>query len=244
LVIVGLLLFIWNISPVRELKNLPDTWKFSDSLVTNVTLLGGTLTGVVGSSDVVKAFLGKDADTSIALATVGAAVAAAMIGLGAVVLQTTRKNRHFTVGGLMLAAAVTLSGAYGELYVVWQNGKELTLGGWQGRLDAPVAVFALLLLAYAVVNLKETLEQGLVAAKPSPLNLSADAIAATVIASKLVGGTQPADLADEIREALKSEVDRETAELGSAETEAKPNARVPALGITPKASPARKSALI
>jgi hypothetical protein len=144
----------------------------------------------------------------------------------------------------MLAAAVTLSGAYGELYIVWQNGKELTLGGWQGRLDAPVAVLALLLLAYAVVNLKETLEQGLVAAKPSPLNLSADAIAATVIASKLVGGTQPADLADEIREALKSEVDRETAELGPAETEAKPNARVPALGITPKASPARKSALI
>jgi hypothetical protein len=243
-VLIIVLAVIWNISPLMELVNLPDTWKFSDSLVTNVTLLGGALAGVVGSSGVVKAFLGKDADASIALATVGAAVAAAIIGLGAVVLQTFRKNGHFTAGGLLGAAAIVLGGAYGELYVVWQNAKELALGGWEHRLGWAALGVAVLLLGYAYASLKETLEQGLVPAKPAPMELSADAIAATVIASKLFGNTTPADFAKEIREAFNAEAKRHRDELAEAEQKAKPTARLAKFGITPKAVISGKSALL
>ncbi|MDA0179457.1 hypothetical protein OJ997_04050 [Solirubrobacter phytolaccae] len=171
-------LYCWRV-PWVQLAGLPDTWKFGDSLVTNVTLLGGTLTAVVGSADVVKAFLGPDADKSIALITVGAAVSAAIIALGAVVLFTFRWNGNFTLFGLLAAAAVTLAGAGGELAIITRSARELTLGGWEGRIETIAYALAVLLVLYSLRSLKEAIDQGLTEA--APVKLSGEIVAAAVI---------------------------------------------------------------
>src|SRR5579884_2820974 len=66
-----ILLVVFGCAPWRELKGLEKTWSFSESWVSNITIVGGLVTGVFGSSSVVKA-LGSGADSAVALATVGA----------------------------------------------------------------------------------------------------------------------------------------------------------------------------
>ncbi|RKQ90979.1 hypothetical protein C8N24_0795 [Solirubrobacter pauli] len=200
--VIALGVYCWR-APWVQLKGLPDTWKFGDSLVTNVTLLGGTLTAVVGSADVVKAFLGPDADGSVALITVGAAVAAAIIALGAVVLFTFRWGGNFTLFGLLLAAAVTLAGAGGELWIISHSASELTLGGWEGRIEPITWVLAGLLVAYAVRSLRETIDQGLTEAPPA--KLSAEIVAAAVLTAHV--SDKPAD-ARQLLAAIRSVRDR------------------------------------
>ena len=147
----------------EPLVGLDDAWKFSDSWVTNVTILGGILTTIFGSSEVVKALLGEDVDRSIALLTVGSVLAAALVAAGPIVLfATTTKppKSEFTVFGLLVASAIVLAGAYGELWIAYQVASDLDLGGfgdwiWIGALAA-----GLLLLLYAFRALRANLEKG------------------------------------------------------------------------------------
>jgi hypothetical protein len=125
-------------------------------------VVAGLLTGIFGSTDVVAAFVGPEADSATALATVGAAVAAAFIAAGPILLLAT-KNREddaFTVGGLLGASVLTLSGAVGALWVVYASGHKLDLGGWEDRLWIPLVLAAALLALYAVRTLIDTLHQG------------------------------------------------------------------------------------
>jgi hypothetical protein len=148
---------------VKPLEYLDATWSFSDSWVTNITAAGGLLTGIFGSTDVVTALLGEDAKSSVALATVGAAIALALIAMGPLVLGATksRDNKFNTVGGLLAASAVTLMGAFGELWVLLRSGEELSLGGWEHRIVIVAILAALLLLAYSVRSVIATIDEGL-----------------------------------------------------------------------------------
>jgi hypothetical protein len=144
------------------LKYLDATWSFQDSWVANVTAVAALLTGIFGSTDVVTAFLGNEVDSATALATVGAAVAAAFIAAGPILLLAT-KNRAddaFTAGGLLGASVFTLAGAVGELAVVYTSGHELDLGGWEDWLWIPLVVASLLLALYAVRTTMATLRLG------------------------------------------------------------------------------------
>jgi hypothetical protein len=160
------------VQPTAALANLPATWKFGDSWATNITLLAGVLTSVVGASGVVKAILGEDADQAIALATVGAAVAGVVIGLGAVVLQVfkvvnvEKGTDAFTRRGLVAAGGVTLAGAYGQLWVTYRTGSKLTLGGVEGWLWLPLGAAGILLAVYACRNIRATIRVG--ATPPEP----------------------------------------------------------------------------
>ena len=150
------------------LKYLKETWSFKDSWVSNVTAAGALLTGIFGSSDVVTAFLGKDGKSSVALATVGAAVALAFIAAGPLVLfaMKSREGDFFTVRGLLLASAVTMAGAYGQLWVVYQTGKVLDLDGWENWVGPMALAAAVLLVFYASSSVRATLTQGLVIPQP------------------------------------------------------------------------------
>ena len=108
--------------PSTELQYLDAGWSFKDSWVTNVTDAGGVLTGIFGSSDTVTAILGEDAESAVALATVGAAVAIAFVSAGPIVLTATKKKGKLLVWGFLAAAAVTLTGAGGELWIVYRSG--------------------------------------------------------------------------------------------------------------------------
>jgi hypothetical protein len=204
LIVLWLLLLVhWDQGPGAALTYLPTTWSFSDSWVSNITVLGGVFTGIVGTSDVVKAWTGAEAGQSIALATVGAGVAAGFIGLGAIVLQSTRTGDAFTAGGLITAAAVTLAGAYGELYVVWQSGERLELGGWEHRLKYAVVAVMVLLAIYAVRTMRATLDTGTTKPKPTHLKISPDGVAAAVIAAAVGDSLNADQLIAEINRRLR-----------------------------------------
>lgn len=146
-------------SPYGQLPYLDQTWSFSDSWVSNITVIGGLFTGIFGSSDVVKA-LGTDADSAVALATVGAAIAAALIAASGILVVASKWKNEITAGGLLVSCSLTVAGAAGELYTVFDGGRFLNLGGWQNRLAYPLAVSLLLLGVYAVRSMINILNQG------------------------------------------------------------------------------------
>jgi hypothetical protein len=174
-----------------HLPGLPATYSFKDSWVSNITAIAALFTGVFASTDVVKAFIGEDAGSSLALASVGAAVALSFTSAGPIFLLSTRasENDAFTVGGLLGASVFTLTGAFGGLWVVYASGKELDLNGLEDNaLPITLILVALLLALYSYRTLMATLEQGLQAPKVHP---SDAALAATKIAKALEHAEAP-----------------------------------------------------
>jgi hypothetical protein len=164
-----------------DLKYLPKDWSFSDSWVTNVTAAGAVLTAVFASTDVVTALLGEDAKDSMALATVGAAVALGFTGAGPVVLGASRRvaTGFVPVGGLMVAAAVTVGGALGELWVLWESARHLDLGGHEDAVAYSTAIpAAALLFWYLVSSLLGLLTSG--TTPPPPAQVTRDAVASAL----------------------------------------------------------------
>jgi hypothetical protein len=192
-------------SPFQRLY-LDATWKFNDNWATNVSAVGAILTGVFGATTA-KAFLGSDAESAIALATVGAAIALAFVAAGPVIALATKtfkvvpvtkdgkpiikdgkpvKERwdSFTVGGLLLAASVIFASAFGQLWVVRATGEELELGGLEDYLWIPFGLAAMLLFVYGWRSLKDLLERS----TEKPEKEDADAVkAAKLIVAALEG---------------------------------------------------------
>lgn len=161
--------------PLEPLTYLDATYSYKDSWVSNVTVVAGLLTGVFGSASVVKAFLGEDAERSIALATVGSAVALILIGSGPIMLNaakvTTKKGdedvRVFSVYGLLLATTVTVAGAFGQLWIGWKSGEALDLGGWEDWIIIGFLVAAGLLIWSTVTTVNATISDGRNAPPPA-----------------------------------------------------------------------------
>jgi len=186
--------------PYKPLKYLDQTYSFKDSWVSNVTVIGGLLTGVFGSSTVVTA-LGTDAKNAVALATVGAAVAAAFIAAGPILLLSTKdKEGYITTGGLLAAAALTLGGASGELWTVYKSGASLDLGGWQNRLVIPLAIGFALLALYSFRAAVTTLQHG--TTKPPAVPPSPTIVAARMVVEALKA--QPSVNAVHVQSAIDS----------------------------------------
>lgn len=182
--LLGMLFMNDHMTVGTKLPHLPTTWSFKESWASNVTSGVAIVSGVFGSSDVLKAFLGEQGEASMALTTVGAAVALALVGLGALVIQAAKyvDCEAPTAGGFVLGAACTLGGAFGELYVLWEGGSPLELGGLQ-HVVLPVAlvVVAAVLARYAYVTVRATLETGS-DDSPAPVTLSETTTTAVLIA--------------------------------------------------------------
>jgi hypothetical protein len=181
-----------------RLTHLPTAWSFKDSWATNVTAGVGIVAALVGSANVVKAFLGAEAEAAVALATVGAAVAAGFLALGALLVQTIKHvdSEAPTAAGFVVGAACTLAGAFGELVTLYVTGKTLDLGGWQHRIVWIVIAIGLVLVGYAVVSVRATLELGTQAPKRE---LSENTVAAVYLASKTAADVR----ADEVFELIE-----------------------------------------
>jgi len=176
-------LVLWWLAPKKTLPYLDRAWSFKDSWASNVTVLGGLLTGVFGSSEVVKALLGKDAASAIALATVGSAVAVAFIAAGPILTLATKSKKQFTTGGLLAAAAVTLAGAAGELVVVTATASKLDLGGWEKGAWALGLLGFALLLVYSYRTIRQTTDEG--STPPAPDEDSDTIKAAQLVAAAI-----------------------------------------------------------
>lgn len=161
----------------KPLSSLDSAWSFDDNWVTNVTAAGALLTGIFGATNVTETFLGPDAESSLALATVGAAIAVALVAAGPIVLLATKsykptgtppvRGNSYTVFGLLLGSAVVLASAFGQLWVVRATGGNMDLGGLEDWLWVPFGAAALLLLVYACRTLLDLLARG-AAPPPTP----------------------------------------------------------------------------
>ncbi|HEX5928400.1 MAG TPA: hypothetical protein VFY48_03315 [Solirubrobacterales bacterium] len=163
------------------LEHLGATWSFKESWVSSVTVAGGLLTGIFGSSEVVKAVLGEEVDSAVALATVGAAISLALLAAAPLILEATKVlvvdpkkpnelgAEHPSLAGLSLAYAVTLAAAFGELWVVAASASRLDLGGSEDWMPWLLAGLGTLLLAvYGVRNFKRTIKVGTTEPAPAP----------------------------------------------------------------------------
>ncbi len=241
LVAAGCLAYLWRrkekAPPWTPLKGLGGAYSFKESWISNVTVGAGLLTGVLGSSGVVDALLGKDSKDAIALATVGAAIAVAMIAAAPLVLEATRvKDRskpagggaqkpnesatempkdYYSLGGMVLASVVPLAAAFGELWVVYRSGRGLDLGGVEQDLWIFFALGAILLATYAFRVLPRTVRTGLIdppPPKPSDTIAAANLIIEQMKASfKVTVGEAQAAKVQEIVEEAREELGEEGA---------------------------------
>ena len=172
-----------------RLPYLEASWTFKDSWLTNVTAGAGLLTGIIGTSGVAKALVGADADDKLRLATVAAAIAAALIAASPLVLGALAgtDDGQPTIAGLFVAGAVSLSAASGLL---WALGSSAGLLGvpWLSQhnhgLWLAVAGIALTLW-YGVTSMASTVRSGLHEpdpAKPSDVTLAAELVSGAIIA--------------------------------------------------------------
>jgi len=146
--LAGLFLLAWLCLGDRPnffigLPHLGAAWSCQDSWASNVTVAGGLLTCILGSSDLLKEVLGEDAEFSLGVATVGAAIAVAIAGAGALVALASRRKSDdgtqdlFSPYGLLIAGALTLAAAGGELWVVWKSGEKPNRRGHEPRKRGP-----------------------------------------------------------------------------------------------------------
>jgi hypothetical protein len=136
------------------LDHVDKAYSFKDSWVSNVTVIAGLFTGLFASADVVKPFLGDNADSSIALVTVGSAIALIFIGAAPIIVTASQKRRHdhgkwvqsYTVWGMLLGTCVATAGAFGQLWAGAAAGLKLDLGGVENAIwvGAPLTVALLL----------------------------------------------------------------------------------------------------
>lgn len=166
------------------------TWKFNDNWATNLTAAGALLTGLFGATTA-KAFLGEDAESLTALATVGAAVAAIFVAAAPIAVLATKSyaphkeepGDFFTVGGVVLGAAVVTAAAIGQLGIIAFTATELDIG-----IIAKISIWigfllgAALVAVYARRSLKNLLERGTEEAPDEP---EVEMEAAGVIAKEL-----------------------------------------------------------
>ncbi|MGD9735066.1 MAG: hypothetical protein AB7V58_05575 [Solirubrobacterales bacterium] len=166
------------------------TWKFNDNWATNVTAAGALLTGLFGATTA-KAFLGEDAESLTALATVGAAITAAFVGAAPIAVLATKsyatyekkRGDFFTVGGVLLGAAVVTAAAIGQLGIIAYTATELSIG-IVAKLVIGIgfALAAALILVYARRSLRDVLEDG---TEKSAADPEVEMEAAAVIAKEL-----------------------------------------------------------
>jgi hypothetical protein len=137
-------------APWTPLVSMDTAWSFKDTWVSNITVGLALLTGIFASTDVIKPLLGTNADPALALATVGAAISTGLIGVAAVVLIAFKSYRHgaFSVFGLLVSAAVTLTGAGGGAWIAYKTIHQLDLGGAE---DLPALLGLIGVLAILVV---------------------------------------------------------------------------------------------
>jgi hypothetical protein len=230
-------------SPGAPLKQLDPSWSFSDSWVANLTVAGTVVTAILGSSEVIKTFLGDEAESALALATVGGAVALAFVAAGQILVLATKKRLDggwkakgwVTVGGLLGGAWLTLTGAAGQLGILLNAGMEFEVGGYEDYIVPLVLVAIILLLVYSMRTLLLILEMGTNAPEVPAIPDSRLLVAATLRGQSGVRKDALAETIEEIEADLKKgtpkqrrEQQKQKREAAKENREPPPEAKLPA----------------
>ncbi len=192
-VLLGAALIYFFLQPNRgdPLRYLESTWSFKESWASNVTVAAGLIAGIFGSSDVVTNLVGDNGKSSVALATVGAAVAAALVAAGPLIVASSKtKDDYLSVGGLLAASAVTLAGGFGEIWVLFRAGERLNLGGWQDAAAVMAVLAGLLLAWYALRSTPAVIRSG---QKEPPMPPPSDTLTAAKMIVEALRGAPGVD---------------------------------------------------
>lgn len=147
----------------RKLRYLTDSWKFTDSWASNVTVFAAAFSALFGTSEALTA-LGDDNKEVLALITVAAAIAVGVASAAPLLVQALREDGVVTTGGVLAGAVVTLAATGGQLAVIVIAAQDLNLGGSQDIWLPTVGVLAgALLVYYADRSLRQNLTMGVTA---------------------------------------------------------------------------------
>jgi len=105
-----------------ELPGLGTSWSFKDAWVANATLASSLLVTLLAGSDLLDNLLGDNAKALLTLLAVSGALAALLVGIGPLILKAIgRKVEMPTVGGMFLAAGLSMVGVLGQIgLVTWE----------------------------------------------------------------------------------------------------------------------------
>lgn len=152
-----------------EVKGLEAGWSFKDSWAANLTVATTAFVALVNSADTLKAVLGEEPKAALAVMTVAGLISAAIIAIANTVAKLLGKSvAEVTTRGLILSTSLVVFAAGLQAGTV--GGSALTLvDGWQATsivLLVTIAVGAVLVW-YAVMSMRGTLESGAPAPVPS-----------------------------------------------------------------------------
>ncbi len=106
----------------KELPGLGTSWSFKDAWVANATLASSLLVTLLAGSDLLDNLLGDKGKALLTLLAVSGALAALLVGIGPLILKAVgRKVEMPTVGGMFLAAGLSMVGVLGQIgLVTWE----------------------------------------------------------------------------------------------------------------------------
>lgn len=144
-----------------SLPGLANDWKFSDNWAANIGLGSALFTGVFSTSGAAEQVLGEDSSAQLAVLTVAAALSAALVGCGPLMLVIWKRRysdrygvaKEHTIVGVLAAATLVLTATFGLI---------ITGASVIGSAPAICAAAAasLLLLVYAWKSVPQTLAEG------------------------------------------------------------------------------------
>jgi hypothetical protein len=114
----------------KELPGLGTSWSFKDAWVANATLASSLLVTLLAGSDLLNNLLGDKGKALLTLLAVSSALAALLVGIGPLILKAVgRKVEMPTVGGMFLAAGLSMVGVLGQIgLVTWEVSRLLSPG--------------------------------------------------------------------------------------------------------------------
>jgi hypothetical protein len=169
----GLVMLGWYFSKVGGDKWLAfdAKWTFKDSYASTTAVGAAVFTGLFGATDVLKAIFGdSDAKTLTSTALVGAALTAALAGVGPLLLTVLHAGRpadrpdYERVLGVALASTCVFGGQLGFIWVMLGVVHDSSLTN-NGVANATAAIAAVLIVLYAFFSTIETFNAGLERAK-------------------------------------------------------------------------------
>ncbi len=145
---------------------------------------------MLGSSDVLKAVIGPEAETAIAVTTVTGAVALALVGAAGVLVLAIRRSgsQYISIGGLLAGSIVAFGAAAGQVWAVTFLLKDAGLHFVFWIVLVAAVLASALLVVYAVTSVIGLLTQG-TATKPNEEPLSSPVqteIAAAAIVAEAI----------------------------------------------------------
>jgi hypothetical protein len=151
-----------SVWPNTPLPYLGASWSFKDSWASNVTLVSAAFTGLFGTSDLLKSATGAAAPSALAVITIASAIAAAIVGVAPLLLQTFRNgNDEVYAGALFGSAALVIAAAGGLVLAIALSVSPLVTGLSDNLLWVGVVIGLVILASYAVASIRQNLTKGL-----------------------------------------------------------------------------------